>query len=153
MQYQLRTLENSIAGIFRPFEMNHFCDRASNGEKFNCRHILESIDHLQWIGQIFKDFPDDDWQVQLTGEIQIRGAWADFDIALQNLWEWHIDEKRSILEWRILQGLSSIELPKGTLQRNGDRVLVVFAPATTIETIDRQLSFFGRSISITNTLG
>lgn len=126
MQYQLRTLQCPIAGHFRPFDRSHFCQSASNGEPFNSRHILESIDHTQWIGQIFKDFPDDDWQCQLTGETAIRGAWNDFDRALAELWQWHIEQQRSILEWRILHGLKPIAVPAGTtLQRTGDRVSVV----------------------------
>jgi hypothetical protein len=120
----LRTLTDPELGNFKDFNPNHFCDFASDGTPFNSSHTLHTSD--LWLGHIFKGFPDECWQCQLSGQDKVRGAWARLDTALTQLWEWH---KESILEnnaYWLKQNLLPKTVPTGDLKltATGECILI-----------------------------
>jgi hypothetical protein len=105
----IRTLTNPDRGIFRPFDRAHFCSTAADGSPYLSSHTLMGGE--LWIGHIFRDFPDEDWQISLRGTDEIRGAWSSFETAQRHLLQWNRDRQLADQELRRSWGLS-VDLAK-----------------------------------------
>jgi hypothetical protein len=90
----IRTLFNPVQGVFGNFNPNHFCSSAADGSPYLSMHTLYEYkrDRL-WVGHIFRDFPGEDWQIQLRGSDEVRGAWSNFEIAHAQLLQWAQEKK------------------------------------------------------------
>lgn len=66
-----------------------------------------------WIGHVFRDFLDEDWQIAVTGELNVRGAWPDFWVACSELLKWRkqvdVAKLKEMILWK--QG-GKILIPK-----------------------------------------
>ena len=81
-------------------------------------HTLYRPDGM-WIGHVFKDFEDEDWQIALTGELNVRGAWPDFWIATDELLQWRkqvdaekVKELQECRSWKVQEDTQPAEKAK-----------------------------------------
>jgi len=102
----LRTLTDPIAGHFKEFDRDYFCDRAADDTPMTCEHTLYLPNGL-WIGQVFREFEDEPWQIRLRDSEAVRGVWDAIEQAVSALLEWEEQRQQEILEWRRSVGLLS----------------------------------------------
>lgn len=102
---EIRTLEDPDRGIFRPFDRTYFCSTAADGTPYLSSHTLYEREDAFWVGTIFRNFPDDDWQIQLRGMDEVRGAWSSFETAQRHLLQWNRDRQLEDQELRRSWGL------------------------------------------------
>lgn len=86
--YYIRTLVDRTKGLYKDCDPDHFCDRTSQGTPFYSEHVIWQVDDM-WIGSICRDMPGDDWQIYLIDLENPRGAWEEFQDAIDQLFKWH----------------------------------------------------------------
>jgi hypothetical protein len=91
--HYLRTLVDEQIGIFCEFDLSKTYKHGMTS------HTLYRPDGI-WLGDIFRDFADEPWQIAATGQDKVRGAWRDFADAVAQLLRWRHEIDLEMVEWR-----------------------------------------------------